>query len=93
VKSLRDWLLRCKEDLSRRDFDRLLADFREVQLLSPERLSPEEAREALSLLDELLQEAEELKSDYQAGLQGLAEIREGLQTFFQQLRYLLLAFK
>ncbi len=92
MKDLQAWLLRCKEDLSRRDFDRLLEDFHEIQSLSPERLSPEEAREALRLLEELLREAENLAKDYRKGLAGLSDLRKSLPGFFEQLRYLLLRF-
>ena len=90
---LRDWLLRCREELARGDLDRLLEDGREFQKIPIERLSLEEAREALHLLEELLQEAESLKTDYEKGLEGVAEIHERLGTFLQQLRYLLLRFK
>jgi len=91
MPSLREWLLRCKEDLAQKDLDRLLEDFRHFQALPLKGLSLEEARECAALLEELLLEAEALRADYETGLSGLSEIRERLHTFFQQLRYLLLS--
>ena len=93
MKKLEALLLRCKEDLARRDLERLLEDFQKIQTFPWERLSLAEAREALALLEELVQEAEHLKKGYEDGLSGLAEIEKRLPVLFQQLRYLLLKFR
>ncbi len=93
MKKLKALLLRCKEDLARRDLERLLEDFQKIQAFPWEELSLTEAQQALALLEELVQEAEHLKKDCENGLSGLAELERRLPVFFQQLRYLLLKFK
>jgi len=92
VKELRAWLLRCKEDLARRDFEALARDFEKVSRFPLEDLSLSEAQEALVLLEELVREAQSLKEACTKGLFGVEEIERTLGPFLHQLRYLLLRF-
>ncbi|QJA06556.1 hypothetical protein FVE67_07000 [Thermosulfurimonas marina] len=92
MEDLRALLLRCKEDLARRDFEALSRDFERVSRLRPEELTLDEAWEVLTLLEELVAEAAALKEACARGLSGVEEIQRTLRPFLHQLRYLLLRF-
>ncbi len=92
MKSLKDWLLACNQSLEKGDFENLLGHIREASRAPLTNLSLEEARECLELLEQLVNQAENLRLQVSETLEDLEKIKAGILTLLKQLRFLLLQF-